>query len=355
MPYTARETTLVCLALSFGVVASCSSGRTQIIGSQPHVQLIAVEPDVRLEVLDWGGSGRLVVLLAGSGNTAHVFDDFAPRLTARCCHVYGITRRGYGRSSHPKSGYDDQRLADDVLSVIDTLDLKLPVVIGHSMAGSELTTLGDRYSNRLGGLVYLDALADPGAKTTNDPAFMALYDRLPAAMKSGSRPDVASVEAYRAKQLRDDHFAFPESELRQLFAIDAGGRILGYRASTAAIHDAIGAGERPRDYSAIRVPILAISAFSCAHNTDERCIEEPDDVPRYTARDEAERAAVAKFDVAEAAYFERWKSRVRAAKAPVRFVDIPLGHHFIFLSHQSDVLEEITDLVAHLAQSKLAG
>lgn len=37
---------------------------------------------VNLEVLDWGGSGRPLVLLAGLGNTAHIFDKFAPNLTA---------------------------------------------------------------------------------------------------------------------------------------------------------------------------------------------------------------------------------------------------------------------------------
>jgi hypothetical protein len=46
-----------------------------------------------VEVLDWGGSLRAIVLLAGSGNTAHVFDEFAPKLT-RCCRVYGTTRIG---------------------------------------------------------------------------------------------------------------------------------------------------------------------------------------------------------------------------------------------------------------------
>jgi len=45
----------------------------------PHrVQFVTVEPGVRLEVLDWGGLGRNVVLLASSGNSAHVFDDSRP-------------------------------------------------------------------------------------------------------------------------------------------------------------------------------------------------------------------------------------------------------------------------------------
>jgi len=56
-----------------------------------HVsRFIAVGQDVRLEVLDWGGAGRPLVLLPGGGNTAHVFDDFAPKLTSDF-HVYGIT------------------------------------------------------------------------------------------------------------------------------------------------------------------------------------------------------------------------------------------------------------------------
>lgn len=55
------------------------------------------------------GSARLgrlwqsMVLLAGAGNTAHVFDDFARKLTARY-HVYGITTRGFGASGYLPTG-----------------------------------------------------------------------------------------------------------------------------------------------------------------------------------------------------------------------------------------------------------
>jgi len=67
----------------------------------PHsVRFVTVERDVRLEVLDWGGSGRPLVLLTGLGNDAHIYDNLAPKL-AGTCHVYGITRRGFGASSAP--------------------------------------------------------------------------------------------------------------------------------------------------------------------------------------------------------------------------------------------------------------
>jgi non-heme chloroperoxidase len=70
--------------------------------SSPHtIQMVSVEKGVSLEVLDWGGTGRPLVLLAGLGGTAYVFDEFAPKLTASY-HVYGITRRGHGDSSAPE-------------------------------------------------------------------------------------------------------------------------------------------------------------------------------------------------------------------------------------------------------------
>jgi pimeloyl-ACP methyl ester carboxylesterase len=126
----------------------------------PHtVRFVAVEKDVQLEVLDWGGSGRAAVLLAGLGNTAHVFDNFAPKLKERL-HVYGVTRRGFGESSKPQDGFGVARLAEDVAAVIAALGIDKPILIGHSVAGDELTELGARYPQLVGGLVYLDAAAD---------------------------------------------------------------------------------------------------------------------------------------------------------------------------------------------------
>ena len=60
-----------------------STAPAQNTDSTAHtVQFVTVDENVKLEVLDWGGSGRPVVLLTGMGNNAHVFDKFAPKLTA---------------------------------------------------------------------------------------------------------------------------------------------------------------------------------------------------------------------------------------------------------------------------------
>jgi pimeloyl-ACP methyl ester carboxylesterase len=124
--------------------------------SAHSTQFVTVDRDVKLEVLDWGGSGRPVLLLAGLGNTAHVFDGLAGKLAASY-HVYGLTRRGFGASGAPTSGYGADRLADDVLEVIDFLKLNKPVLIGHSIAGEELSSIGSRYPQKVAGLIYMDA------------------------------------------------------------------------------------------------------------------------------------------------------------------------------------------------------
>ncbi|HTF68590.1 MAG TPA: alpha/beta hydrolase [Edaphobacter sp.] len=129
-------------------------------GSSSHtVQMVSVEKGVSLEVLDWGGRGRPLVLLTGLGDTAHVFDEFAPKLTASY-HVYGITRRGRGASSTPEpnaTNYSADRLGEDVLAVIDALHLNKPLLAGHSMAGEELTYIGSHYPEKVAGLIYMEA------------------------------------------------------------------------------------------------------------------------------------------------------------------------------------------------------
>jgi pimeloyl-ACP methyl ester carboxylesterase len=126
----------------------------------PHsVQFLTVDKDIKLEVLDWGGTGRPLVLLAGGGDTAHRLDRFATKLINQY-HVYGITRRGFGASSAPAitpENFASDRLGDDVLAVLDQLKLNKPVLAGHSMAGAELSSIGSRYPERIIGLIYLDA------------------------------------------------------------------------------------------------------------------------------------------------------------------------------------------------------
>jgi non-heme chloroperoxidase len=102
---------------------------------------IEVEPGVRLHVVDTGPSGGdpPVVLLAGLGLDHESWAGPAAAL-ARHHRVVGIDLRGTGRSDAPTGGYSLERLARDVITVLDRLDLSDVVLVGHSF-GAQIALL----------------------------------------------------------------------------------------------------------------------------------------------------------------------------------------------------------------------
>ncbi len=191
----------------------------------PHsTQSVTVDDNVRLEVLDWGGSGRPIVLLAGGGDTAHVFDDFAPKLSGSG-HIYGITRRGFGASGFSAKDSGADRFGDDVLAVMDALKLNKPVLVGHSIAGQELSSVGSRHPDRVAGLVYLEA-GYPYAFDNGEGPGMQDFQKL-----KGPQPpppdeaDLANFVALGKYFERVNGFGFPEPELRQQRDAAADGRV----------------------------------------------------------------------------------------------------------------------------------
>jgi non-heme chloroperoxidase len=120
---------------------------------------IDVADGVKDEVLDWGGSGRPMVLLAGQGVTARGWHRIIPDLVTKY-HVYSITRRGYGNSSKPPptaQNYSAERLGQDVLAILDKLQIARPILVGHSLAGEELSYIGTQTPQKAAALIYLDA------------------------------------------------------------------------------------------------------------------------------------------------------------------------------------------------------
>jgi pimeloyl-ACP methyl ester carboxylesterase len=300
---------------------------------------VTVQEGVRLEALDWGGDGRDVVLLAGSGNSAHVFDEFAPKLT-RFAHVYGITRRGFGASSQPESGYDDQRLADDVLAVIDALELKAPVLVGHSMAGQEMTTLARQNPNCVAGLVYLDAHGDPKDDPPADPRWAQLRLKLPEGVRNPRREpyteETRTFAGYRASVLHNFGFTFPESEFRATWEANPDGTRGKYNSSD--IPTRIGRGQIAKNYTGIRVPVLAMFEFP-------RTI---DDYPRpgeYVPANAEERAAIAEGLELSKTYADRWIAKL-VIVPNVKLVNLPGAGHFVFLTREAEVIAGIREFLA---------
>jgi non-heme chloroperoxidase len=127
---------------------------------QPKRDLyIEVADGVKDEVLDWGGSGRPMVLLAGQGVTARGWRAIVPDLVTKY-HVYSITRRGYGNSSKPAAtaeNYSAERLGKDVLAILDRLHIDKPIIAAHSLGGEELSYIGTYAPQNASALIYIDA------------------------------------------------------------------------------------------------------------------------------------------------------------------------------------------------------
>ena len=215
--------TIVFFVLAAGRVAASHSRRSGRTHRRTRRSSWTVDDGVQLEVLDWGGSGPALVLLAGLGATAHHYDDLAPALTTRY-RVVGVTRRGHRGSSAPAGGYGFARLAEDVVRVIDAVGLKNPVVIGHSFAGEEMHVLGARHSAKIRGLVYVDAAFDRGDDADSE-AFNAVARTVPAA-PSPQAGDLASFTALRA-YLEKYGGAGPEAYLRTRYRTNPDGTVGG--------------------------------------------------------------------------------------------------------------------------------
>lgn len=300
----------------------------------PHkVQFVAVEPDVRLEVLDWGGTGRPLVLLAGY-TTAHAYDDLAPKLAA-FSHVYGITRRGYGASSRPEAGYTAARSAADVLAVLDALRLDKPVLAGQSYGGMDLSTLGATHSDRLGGLVYLNSAEDPTLSFPPPPGFK---DARPASMKTAPPLDHSSFAAFRASQLRAQGVQFPEAELRATFAVNPDGSVGAY-AQPPRIRQAIFEGRVKPEYDRIRVPVLVF--FALLPSLEQQ-------FERYKPQTDEERDAVALDRELNMRIRERHKADLLKGVPAARVIDVPGANWYVFLSNHADLFYGIRAFLREL-------
>jgi len=300
----------------------------------PHhtAQLISVDKEVKLEVLDWGGSGRSLVLLTGLGNSPHIFDQFAPKLTQNY-HVYGISRRGFGASSSPESGYEADRLGDDVLAVLDALKLSRPVLAGHSIAGEELSSIGSRHPEKVSGLIYLDA-GYPYALYNFARGDFTIdlkdLERKLEQLEPGKRPQDPKQ---LVQELLESSLPAFEKQLREVqknivaAPPPAPSAVPPPRPLFAS--GAIISGEQK--YTDIRVPILAI--FALPHSTSPAIRNDPKKLAEYEAREEESVGAQAKA-------FERLPS--------AKVVRLPFASHYVFFSNEADVLREMNAFIGSL-------
>jgi non-heme chloroperoxidase len=321
----------MCLGLS---AAQAQSPPVEPSAPPPAVRFVTVDKDVTLEVLDWGGTGRPLIFLAGLGGTAHTFEALAPKF-AGAHHVYAITRRGYGASSKPEPVYRNymaDRLGDDVLAVIDALKLDRPVVAGHSIAGEELSSIGSRHPEKVAGLIYLDA---HGAHAFYDPGqdnYAVDGAELFRRLDQLKQPTTLEADKARMEELL-------QSGLLRQYETDIRLRLSVFKAlpalpqgnprpdPDAPYNNAIFVGQQR--YTHVDGPILAIMALP--QDSDKDVPPSRKAAQTMNLRNAMHRAAA-----------------FQAAMPQAHVVRLAYANHFVFRSNETDVLREMSAFLAML-------
>jgi non-heme chloroperoxidase len=295
----------------------------------PHtVRMVAVAPGVTLETLDWGGHGPPLVLLGGLGDAAHSFDDFAPALTDSF-HVVAYTRRGFGASSQPTTR-DLVTLVADLEAVLDSLGLHRAILVGHSLAGDELTAFAATHPSSCAALVYLDAAYDR-------TGLLDILIKHPPPAPEPMRPaDSVSVEAFRRYVERTEGMLLPEAEVRAVYAFDSTGRYLR-DVTPDSVAFGILAGLTQPAWNRVACPSLAIYAVT-------------DSVagmfPGYAQLDPAGQAGARGAYAIFRALRDSSIARFRRGGRDNEVAQIHGAHHYVFLSHRDATLASIRSFLA---------
>jgi len=297
------------------------------------VRITPVQPGTSIEVLDWGGSGRALVLLAQLGQTAHIYDDWAPKL-ARSYRVLGVTRRGYGDSPTPSdASLSTERLGADIIAIIDALGVESPILVGHAFAGEEMSWVGSHRPDRVAGLIYVDAAYD----RTRVAEEAALMRRIPS--PNPMRPeDMQSAAALTRSMSAGIGAPIPESEIRQMARFAPDGHVIGERTPPAVPQRAL-AGMMPVNYPSIRVPALALYAKRTATDVAPGC--------RAPADDSIRQACGELFDWTSK-QLARSQALVKTIGARTDIVELPGTNAFVFIPYEREVTQAIDRFVAAL-------
>ena len=250
-----------------------------------------------------------------------------------------MTRRGTGFSSKPDFGFDTPRLAQDVLQVMDAMNLEKVVLIGHSIAGDELTWLGGHHAERFHGLVYLDAAYDRSGDPRSPAAarLRELRRLLPPEPPFPPR-SLANFDAMTRMLLERGHAPLPEGELIAFLRMN-DPYLAGNPGIDARTQQAIAAAIQAPDYAALKIPALAIFTFA-----------DPDKPlpPWYDPKNEALLADLVEIarlsDAQKRQSIELFRSGVERGQVQ----EMQNATHYIFQSNPAEVLTSIEAFVAAL-------
>ena len=205
---------------------------------------------------------------------------------------------------------------------MNALHIDRPVLVGHSIAGQELSSVGSRFPKKVSGLIYLDAAT---GFAFYDPAHPPLAIEMNDIKRRIDEIEAGGVDEQKKLLELETAVAHFETVLHQNNAEVANMPPLPPRSPLSA---ALNFGAQK--YTSVPVPALAI--YACPHNWDR--------LP-----DNARKTALIADDKARCT---GWADAFRRGVPSARIVLIPNADHYVYLSNESQVVAEMNAFLSTL-------
>jgi non-heme chloroperoxidase len=204
---------------------------------------------------DWG-TGQPIVFSHGWPLSSDAFEDQMLFLASNGYRVIAHDRRGHGRSSQPWDGHNMDQYADDLAELIQSLDLKEAIHIGHSTGGGEVARyIGRHGTDRVAKAVLIGAVPPIMIKTDFNP------NGTPKEVFDNIRAGVQQDRSAFFKDLSETFYGFNRSNAKVSQGLRDSFWLQGMMGSIKALYDCVKAfseTDQREDLKKMTVPTLVI-------------------------------------------------------------------------------------------------
>ena len=245
------------------LAAGAAQAKPTATASAQRTSYVTMKDGTQIYYKDWG-TGPVVVFSHGWPLNSDAWEDQMMFLANKGYRCIAHDRRGHGRSSQPWDGNNYDTFADDLATLLNTLNIKNAMLVGHSMGGGEVARyLGKYGSARVSKAVLLSSVTPFMLKTAANP------DGTPIAAFDGIRAGLQADRAQFYKDLTTPFFGFNRTGVK-----DSPGRrdtftTLGMQSSLHTSYECVkqfSETDFTEDLKKITIPTLVI------HGDDDQIV-----------------------------------------------------------------------------------